>query len=225
VFRTAASALVAFTLALQSYPPAFPRTNATQLLETDRIVVWDIVWPKGQPTAMHRHLHDQVGTYYQRGGRHITNLDGTERTAVTEVGSLSNTRKGTTHIEEGTTDPPLRAVFIELKQEGGSSAAPGTRSEAPGLLPSEAVKNLLDDERVAVWEYASTKSAAPVRGTVARDTIVVWLGEGRLTTARVEGALTVVPIVPGKMEYLPRGIVTIRQVSAGDPRAMVFEIK
>ena len=59
----------------------------------------------------------------------------------------------------------------------------------------------------------------------ARDTIVVWLGEGRLTTARVEGALTVVPIVPGKMEYLPRGTVTVRQVSAGDPRAMVFEIK
>ena len=31
-------------------PPPFPRTNATKLLETDRINVWDIVWPKGQPT-------------------------------------------------------------------------------------------------------------------------------------------------------------------------------
>ena len=34
-------------------PPPFPRTNATQLLDPDRITVWDIVWPKGQPTAMH----------------------------------------------------------------------------------------------------------------------------------------------------------------------------
>ena len=45
-------------------PPPFPRTNATQLLDTDRITVWDVVWPKGQPTAMHRHVYDQVGTYY-----------------------------------------------------------------------------------------------------------------------------------------------------------------
>ena len=86
---------------------------ATKLLETERIVVWDIVWPKGQPTAMHRHPHDQVGTYYSRGGRLITQPDGTKREGMTEVGNLSTTRKGTTHIEEGATDPPLRAVFIE----------------------------------------------------------------------------------------------------------------
>ncbi len=43
-----------------------------------------------------------------------------ERTAVTKIGSLSTTRKGTTHIEDGNTDPPLRAVFIELKKETAS---------------------------------------------------------------------------------------------------------
>ena len=56
------NAVLAVVLAAQSYPPAFPRTNATKLMETDRIVVWDIVWPKGQPTPMHQHVHDQVGT-------------------------------------------------------------------------------------------------------------------------------------------------------------------
>ena len=54
--------------AAQQYPPAFPRTNATKLMETDRIVVWDIVWPKGQPTPMHQHVHDQVGTYRRTQG-------------------------------------------------------------------------------------------------------------------------------------------------------------
>src|ERR1700719_2179845 len=102
----------ALVLAAQSYPPAFPRTNATKLMETDRIVVWDIVWPKGQPTPMHQHVHDQVGTYYATGGRAITTPDRVARQTTTPVGGLSTTRKGTTHIEEGTTDPPLRAVFI-----------------------------------------------------------------------------------------------------------------
>ena len=95
-------------------PPPFPRTNATKLLDTDRITVWDIVWPKGQPTAMHRHVYDQIGTYYSRGGRLITTPDGAARAIITEVGSLSTTRKGTTHIEEGNTrwrnaDPGRRA--------------------------------------------------------------------------------------------------------------------
>src|SRR5580765_86181 len=76
-------------------PPPFPRTNATKLLDTDRITVWDVVWPKGQPTAMHRHVYDQVGTYYARGGRLITTPDGVARTTITEVGALSTTRKGT----------------------------------------------------------------------------------------------------------------------------------
>ena len=120
--------LLLAAVAAQDLPPPFPRTNATKLLETDRINVWDIVWPKGQPTALHRHVYDQVGTYYARGGRLITATDGTERRGMTEVGSLSTTRKGTTHVEEGTTDPPLRAVFIELKKDEPS----GTPAAAVG---------------------------------------------------------------------------------------------
>src|SRR5215510_9119617 len=106
--------VVTATLMAQELPPPFPRTNATKLFENDRINVWDVVWPRGQPTVLHRHIYDQVGTYYERGGRVITTADGEKRGAVTEVGSLSTTRKGTTHIEEGTSDPPIRAVFIEL---------------------------------------------------------------------------------------------------------------
>ena len=92
--------LLSLTVAAQQpdLPPPFPRTNATRLLDNERINVWDIVWPQGQPTALHRHIYDQVGTYYARGGRKITTPDGESRTNMTEVGSLSTTRKGTTHI-------------------------------------------------------------------------------------------------------------------------------
>ena len=58
--------VVTVTSMAQELPPPFPRTNATKLFENDRINVWDIVWPRGQPTALHRHIYDQVGTYYQR---------------------------------------------------------------------------------------------------------------------------------------------------------------
>ena len=45
----AAPLFVSTLPAQSSLPPPFPRTNATKLLETEKIVVWDIVWPKGQP--------------------------------------------------------------------------------------------------------------------------------------------------------------------------------
>ena len=48
--------LLTLTLAAQAYPPAFPRPTAKKLMETDRIVVWDIVWPNGQATPMHLSL-------------------------------------------------------------------------------------------------------------------------------------------------------------------------
>src|SRR5262249_540946 len=137
----------------QELPPPFPRTNATKLFENDRINAGDIAGPIGQPTALHRHIYDQVGTYYQRGGRVITTADGEKRSNVTEVGSLSTTRKGTTHVEEGNTDPPLRAVFIELKQEkpgGLTSAAAGAVA-----FPREGARQVLDDDRVTTWDYAS----------------------------------------------------------------------
>src|SRR5262245_58338191 len=113
----------ATTLGAQTYPPPFPRQNATKLMETERVVVWDIVWPKGQPSPLHRHVFDQVGTYYAAGGRVITDIKGEKRFTTTEVGAISTTRKGTLHIEEGTTDSPLRAVFIELKYETPSGEA------------------------------------------------------------------------------------------------------
>ena len=79
-------ALTAIGQVATSSPPAFPRPNATKLVETDRLVVWDIVWPKDQPSPLHRHVFDQVGTYYQSGGRAITSLNGARSEATTPVG-------------------------------------------------------------------------------------------------------------------------------------------
>jgi hypothetical protein len=181
-------------------PPAFPRPNATTLFDTDRITVWNIVWPAGQPTPMHRHRYDQVGTYYAPGGRKITTPDGQSRTTTTEPGSLSNTRAGTTHIEEGTTDPPLRAVFIELKRVPDPAA-----SGSSGALTFErgTARQVMNDERVTAWDYTPVgQTVLPFRAL--RDTVIVWLGSG-------------------KTQYLHRG--ESATVDVAGSRALVFEIK
>jgi len=205
-------------------PPPFPRTNATQLLDTDRITVWDIVWPQGQPTAMHRHPYDQVGTYYATGGRLITTPDGAVRAAITRVGSLSTTRKGTTHIENGNTDPPLRAVFIELKKET-ASGLPAADAGGPALFPRDGATQVLDDDRVTVWDYTWVSGVQGLRYRPARETVIVWLGAGTLRVTPRDGAATVSDVKAGTMRHIARGSNETVEVVSGSPRAMFFELK
>jgi hypothetical protein len=205
-------------------PPPFPRANATPLLDTDRITVWDIVWPKGQPTALHRHVYDQVGTYYARGGRLITTPEGAGRTTMTEIGSLSTTRKGTTHIEEGNTDPPLRAVFIELKQEI-ASGLPAADVAGPMAFPRAGAAQALDNDRVTAWDYSWPSGAEGFRYRPSRETVIVWLGAGTLRVTRRDGATTVSEVKAGTMRHLARGSDETLEMTSGAPRAMFFELK
>ena len=210
--------------AQSALPPPFPRTNATKLLDTDRITVWDIVWPKGQPTALHRHVYDQVGTYYARGGRLITTPDGASRAAVTEVGSLSTTRKGTTHIEEGNTDPPLRAVFIELKRET-ASGLPDADVGGPAPFPRDGAKQILDDERVTAWDYTWASGSTGLQYRPARETVIVWLGAGKLRVTERDGAATVSDVNAGTMHHLTGGSNETVEIVSGSPRAILFQLK
>jgi hypothetical protein len=205
-------------------PPPFPRTNATKLLDMDRITVWDIVWPKGQPTAMHRHVYDQVGTYYARGGRLITTPDGAARATITEVGSLSTTRKGTTHIEEGNTDPPLRAVFIELKRET-ASGLPDADVGGPAPFPREGATQILDDDRVTAWDYLWASGSQGLRYRPARETVIVWLGAGTVRMMQHTNAATESDVKAGTMHHLTGGLDETVEIVSGSPRAILFQLK
>jgi hypothetical protein len=217
--------VVAATVALaqEKLPPPFPRKNATQLFENDRIRIWDIAWPKGEPTALHRHIYDQVGTYYAAGGRKITQPGSEGRTGVTQVGSLSTTKKGTTHIEEGTTDPPLRAVFIELKQDTPSGLPTSDGSSPP--FPRDGAKQAVDDDRVTVWDTMWTAGPTGLRYHASRETVIVWLGEGTLRVTGAGEAATTLTVKPGTMRHLDRGSPETLEVESGSPRTMFFLIK
>jgi len=207
-----------------SYPPAFPRPNATRLLDSPRYTVWDIVWPKGQPSPLHRHLYDQVGTYYHSGGRIITTPEGARREATTAVGGLSATRAGTTHVEEGNTDPPLRAVFIELKQGGPSGLGPAAASEPPAF-PRDGAKSLRDDERVTVWDYTWTPGTTTAASVHQYEEIWVWLGAGKVRVTPRGGSSTTIDAEPGRIRHVPRGTVEADDGVSGSPRVMIFVLK
>jgi quercetin dioxygenase-like cupin family protein/ketosteroid isomerase-like protein len=196
--------LVALVVAQSSsYPPPFPRAGATKMLDNDRVQVWNVAWPKGSPTALHRHPYDMTGIYYAPGDRVITQVDGSKRPVTTAAGGIVWQFKGLTHIEEGTSEPSLRAVMIELKQDS-YPASTDAAAGAPPAFPGAHAKSLLDNQRVAVWEY--TRSSSPHRHT--RDAVVVWL-DGPTPHA----------------VFTPRGTVHDVEAIGSAAKATVFELK
>ena len=198
----------------QTYPVPYPREGTTPLIDNARAQVWDVSWPKtSTPPGIHRHLYDMTGLYYWPGDRRITNPDGTARNITTEAGRIQWQLKGITHMEEGISDDPLRAVMIELKGDGPSHKlvkTDGVPAFTANTMP------LLDNERVTVWEISgsdpgqssrrgltpSTKHSHPM------DTFVVWT-EGRAAHAT----------------FLPAGTVHTDEPMGTAAKATIFELK
>jgi hypothetical protein len=201
--RLMAALLTFAALGGQTYPPPYPRAGVKALIDNARAQVWDVSWPKGDPPGIHRHLYDMTGLYYWPGDRRITQPDGSTRNISTKAGQIQWQLKGITHMEEGLSDDPLRAVMIELKGDGPS----GKVEKTPGVPAfTNSTMPLLDNERVTVWDY--TKPAAPAKHSHPMDTFVVWT-EGRV----------------GHAVFVPAGTVHTDEPIASATKATIFELK
>ena len=212
--RLIAALISMFLLGGQNYPPPYPREGTKALIDNARAQVWDVSWPKGKPSGLHRHLYDMTGLYYWPGDRLITAVDQSTRNISTKAGQIQWQLKGITHIEEGTSDDPLRAVMIEIKGDGPSGKAEKTAGVAAftgHTMP------LLDNERVTVWDFASgsdpgqSSQRGPIpaaRHSHPMDTFVVWT-EGRA----------------GHAVFLPAGTVHTDEPIGSATKATIFELK
>jgi quercetin dioxygenase-like cupin family protein len=204
-------------------PPPFPRAGAKQLLDNDRVTVWDVVWPKGQPTPLHRHPYALAGVYLEPGTRVITDADGAKRNVSNEAGGVTFQLKGLTHIEEGTSDSPLHAIMIELKQDAPMGDEPS--ADLPPAFPREGAKQLLDNDRVRVWDYAFTPHRVGPLHRHVRDAVAVWVEGGKLKATARDGASSVNTQTKFTATYSRRGSVHTEEAIEGTPHAYVFELK
>ena len=82
----------------QELPHAFPREGARQIFDNERVTVWDVTWPKGKPSPMHRHRFDLAGVYLVGSLIRITLPDGTIRESKVDEGYVHFQREGVTHV-------------------------------------------------------------------------------------------------------------------------------
>src|SRR3954451_148662 len=150
------AAVVAVMLVFQAaeLPPPFPRPGTTKLLENDAVAVWNVSWLK-QKFPLHTHRYDLVGIAYEQGDRIITQGDTPGRVVATKAWAFQTNRAGVTHVEEGASDPPMRAVLIEVK----TPAPREGRAEPPDGLRQVAGAPAWENNRAAAWLVMGGSSA------------------------------------------------------------------
>jgi hypothetical protein len=183
-------------------PPPFPRPGTTQLLENDAVAVWNVSWLK-QQYPLHTHRYDLVGIAYAEGDRIITQGQAPGRLVPTKAWVFQTNRAGVTHVEEGASDPPMRAVLIEVK----TPAARDGRAEPPDGLRQVAGAPAWENNRAAAW-LISGGSSAPTHRHVGDAVELIFDGSTTPTAA-----------------FVPSGTVHAGPAPGGAGRAYIFEIK
>lgn len=181
-------------------PPPFPRPGTTLLFENDVVAVWDVSWLK-QQYPLHTHRYDLVGVSYAEGDRIITQ-GGTGRLVNTKAWVFQTNRAGVTHVEEGASNPPMRAVLIELKIAGSRQAA---ADPADGLR-HVAGPPAFENNRAMAWAVLPD-SPVPMHGHSADAVEVLF-----------DGAAP-------KAAFVPAGTVHKGPAPAKGERAFIFELK
>jgi hypothetical protein len=182
-------------------PSPFPRPGTTQVLENDVVAVWNVSWLK-QQYPRHTHRYDLIGISYAEGDRIISQGSGPGRLVPTKAWVFQTNRANVTHVEEGASDPPMRAILIELKRPAPSGAA----GDGPQGLRQVAGPPAWENNRAAGWMMMPGTSAPTHRH--AGDAVeLVFDG----TTPRAT--------------FVPAGTVHEGPAAGADGRAVIFELK
>ena len=183
-------------------PPPFPRPGTTQLFENDVVAVWNVSWLK-QQYPLHTHRYDLVGVSYVEGDRIITQGNGPGRLVTTRAWVFQTNRASVTHVEEGASDPPMRAVLIEVKAPAARAAA----AEPSDGLRQVAGAPAWENARAAAW-VVMPGQAGPMHRHAGDAVELIFDGSAS-----------------PKAAFVPAGTVHAGPTPGDTGRAYIFEIK
>ncbi len=227
----AAIALLIAGIQAQDYPHAFPREGVTKLVDNERVNVWEVNWINGVKQPIHRHRYDMAGVYLRYGPITVTRPDGTANppSAPFEIPRPYFQAKDVTHREEALNPPgtPERlAIMVDLKYEPGAAQPALTAApKLPKFFPRAGAKNVLDNERVRMWDFTWERGKPVVQHVHDTDTIEVFLEGGVIASTSHEGRTVQHTVAWKSARFVPRGTIDTEVATSGSPRAIIIELK
>ncbi len=164
----------------QKYAAPYPRDGVIKLGESDRVIAWEILRPKGAVSPMYELPLDQVLVTLTEGAVKFTTPDGASRITQEKFGAVRYEAKGTIQQEEGLNDIASRAIVFQLK-DGPSRTTP-TVNGIPGQFPRLNAVKLFETDRINVWDQVWLPNQTLTNHLHYAQTVGVFLVGGKLLT-------------------------------------------
>jgi hypothetical protein len=207
---------------LQDLPNAFPRAGAKQLIDNERVTVWDVTVEKGKATPLHRHPLDFVAVDLADASVWVASQNGGGVSSV-KKGQVSFSQKGSADGEEGVSDAPRHSIIVELKDVSVTPLQ--NKSGYPDAFPREGSKKVFDNPRVVVWDFSWIPGEATAMHFHDKDVVVVYLDNGDLSSTTLDGKTTVNSYVFGQAKFNARDRTHSELLSKGSQRVIAIELK
>jgi hypothetical protein len=209
----------AATAVAQTYPPAYPRPNATQIIDNDRVNAWDVYWMKDQPTPLHTHVIDQFSITLRGGLLRVSPAGGPwSEPHMSKIGSVTFVPAGTTHMEEGKSEIPQHKIMLEVKPSPPNP-------QAHGASPGQGAIKLFENARLIAWDFTWKPGAKVARPTEDLDTVTVFLDGGTIRSTSA-GAPTDTVRKSGETVYASRATSPYVEEAVSHPlRAIIVGLK
>jgi len=216
--------VLAVSASAQKYGPAFPRDGAVKLFENDRVAIWHIVWKNGVKQPIHQHWYDMAGVFLNFGPITVTSPDGLAKPSAEPfpVPRPYFQKALITHKEEALNPagtPERQAVMVDLKEPAPTTPAAKAVAWRDGAI------NVLDNDRVAMWDYTWKTGASAALHDPSKDSIEVFVQGGTLRSRDAAGHEETKTFTAQDARFAPRGTIISETAATGSPRVIVIELK
>jgi hypothetical protein len=203
----------------QTHPPAYPRPNATRIIDNDRVNIWDVYWMKNQPTPLHTHVIDQFSITLHGGLLRVSPAGGPWSEAhMSKIGTVNFVPAGTTHMEEGLSDIPQHKIMLEVKPSPPNPDIHGTS-------PGEGAVKLFENARLIAWDLTWKQGQAISRPREDLDSVTVFLDGGTIQSTGGDASTNIVR-KSGQAVYAAHGMPAhVEKALGGTPHAIIVELK
>src|SRR6185437_806802 len=207
----------------KDYPPGWPRPGATLLVENDRGAAYNVVYPKDQPTPLHRHRYFFAGLDLNTATIRVTQPDGKSGLHPVIKNRMWFLPKDLTHQEMSTTDPGRHTVVIDIKDKHIPEAANTTGLPADKYADYQA--KVVDNDHVIIWDCAWSPGAEAISGFDGRDMFIAFAEGGDFSIAAPGQPAKVKHVETGQAIFLPGGQARVLASAGGTIHAMLVEVK
>jgi hypothetical protein len=208
---------------LQAPPPAASTIpGVKELIDNPRVTICEVTLTKGQKWPMEKYPEDTLMVPVMPVSLRITTADGKATTVSLKPGDVRFWPKGTHQAAEPESDG--RAIVAHFKDVAGPTYE-NTSGFGPAF-PRPRVKQLLDNNRIVVWDYTWVQGEPTPNHFHDKDLMIVYLADGAIRSVTPDGKATPNEFKFAEVRFNPGNRAHFEEYVKGNgPRAVITELK